>query len=731
MNAQLHNNSLSSDIHAPHLTPIPRRSKKRSFAILIALFLIAIGLMILPRPALYYPNAIIDIAGGMQLDFLLNGKQDKTTCEAATAAIANTISASCRTCRILSQTCINNPSAELRSRFDETPLPMPSARMANGIITYSSPQENIALQVCQESERQAALVGNQAKVTCYPADTPRPHTAFEKHQDQIGHTTFTLLLAAIGGLIISLVAAILITHRRHSPLSVAVAAAGTARPTSSGCTTPYTPPPTPYLLQKLTLASVDTLVLLGTFLALSWPEANDINSWSNLDRATVIGHSAVIVLTIGWFWLLLEHYARRRPFWDELRETFRVLAIMFMVSGAIAFVAGLETGRSSHLIIWALNFLLIPLGRAGAKQLLDDLGLWQRPAIIIGTGENARDAYLAINSERGMGYRVLGFAKIDAGDLAHPTLPSPSERVSGGEDDTLTIGTETFPIFDGSQSLEALLSTMGNPQTILAIDSLNDPGSQALVQKLLSSRTNIHIVPSIRGLPLFGTQISHFFSHEVLFLTVRNNLSRRGYQWLKRAFDIIGASILLVILSPLLAFVAWRIWREDGGPVIFHQPRLAKGSGEFRFLKFRSMVKDADNILARWRETNSPEWQEYYANNFKLKNDPRVLSVGSWIRSSSIDELPQLINVLRGEMSLVGPRPLLARELPEYGASINYYRQARPGITGLWQISGRSQTKFSDRAVLDEWYVQNWSLWYDIAILFKTIKVVVHRDGAH
>lgn len=188
---------------------------------------------------------------------------------------------------------------------------------------------------------------------------------------------------------------------------------------------------------------------------------------------------------------------------------------------------------------------------------------------------------------------------------------------------------------------------------------------------------------------------------------------------------------MLVLLAPLMLYVGWRIWREDGGPLIFHQPRLARNNGEFPFLKFRSMVKDADKILADWREENSPEWQEYYGNNFKLKNDPRVLQVGEWIRATSIDELPQLINVIRGEMSLVGPRPLLAREINEYGQTINLYRQSRPGLTGLWQISGRSSTKFSDRANLDAWYVQNWSLWYDIAILFKTVDVVFNRQGAY
>jgi Undecaprenyl-phosphate galactose phosphotransferase WbaP len=701
MNSESHTNKSGGTTpptqHSELITQAPCR---RSLAILIVLALIALGLMVIPHSTLYYPNVVVDTTGGIQMDFLLFGQQDKAACENSLASITNAITTSCRECSTRSQTCINNPTAEMQQRFGETPLLVPSARMANGVITYAAPKMDIALLACQESERQASLNGNQSKVACYPAGSMRPHTSFEKQQSKTSHTIFTLLLALCGCLIASLVAAILITYFRNSSLSIEQSAHKSYP-----------------LLEKFTLASVDTLILLGTFLAISWPESGDINRWSQLDRATVISYGVIILITIGWFWLLLEHYARRRPFWDELREIYRVLTVMFMVSSASAFLVGSQSGRSTHLIVWALNFLLIPLARAFFKGLLDDIGLWKRPAIIIGTGENARDAYLAIKSERGMGYRVLGFVKVCAND--------PEDRES------LTLNTETFPILDYSASLENLHTTFGKAQVIIALDSLADEGSQTYVRRILANFTNVHIIPSIRGLPLFGTQLSHFFSHEVLFLTVRNNLSRRSVQWIKRTFDFVAASILLVILSPLMAYVAWRIWREDGGPVIFHQPRLARNKGEFGFLKFRSMVKNADQIIAHWREINSPEWQEYYANNFKLKNDPRVLGVGSWIRATSIDELPQLINVLRGEMSLVGPRPLLARELPEYGESINYYRQARPGITGLWQISGRSGTKFHDRARLDEWYVQNWSLWYDIAILFKTVDIVFNRRGAY
>jgi len=143
------------------------------------------------------------------------------------------------------------------------------------------------------------------------------------------------------------------------------------------------------------------------------------------------------------------------------------------------------------------------------------------------------------------------------------------------------------------------------------------------------------------------------------------------------------------------------------------------------------MVNGAEDLLMQWKASNSPEWQRYVADNFKLANDPRVLQVGRFIRRSSLDELPQLFNVLRGDMSLVGPRPLLSRELVDYGPDIALYQLATPGLTGLWQISGRSGTRFADRVGFDVWYVKNWSLWIDIVILLKTVTVVFNKEGAY
>lgn len=699
---------MNAELRADDLRGSPTtRPLRRSLAILIALTLIALGLMILPRPSLYYPNVVIDATDGMQLDFLLNGRQDKAVCENAAASIANAFTTSCRECRTRSQSCIKNPSAELRQRFDETPLPVPSARMANGIVTYSAPQADIALMVCQESERQAALKDNQAKVACYPAGTARLHTAFEKHQDQAVHTTFTLLLVLIGGLIASLIGAVLITHsrRRRHLANVAINPAGILIL------------PTYPWLEKFTLASVDTLVLLGTFLALSWPASDDINRWSRLDRTTVIGHGVVIVLAISWFWLLLEHYARRRPFWDELREIVRVLAVMFVVSSAAAFVAGLETGRSSHLIVWTLNLILFPLGRAGARQLLDGLGLWQQPAVIIGTGDNARDAYLALTSEINMGLHFIALLEPD------PDTPQPAS-----EHWSELYGLKIFPF---TRSTEAYLKEHMNLNIFFALETLSHPNYQAMMRRIAASHICFHVIPKIRELPLLDAELSSFLNHEVALLTFKNNLRRRSFRWIKRIIDIFIALPGIVVAAPLVAFFALAIFAIDRRNPFYAQRREGYLGKDIRVWKLRTMHHNAERLLVDHLEKNpdaKAEWEKY----FKLANDPRIFPIlGHFLRRTSIDELPQLWNVLVGDLSLVGPRPFPHYHLDSFSQEFRELRrEVKPGVSGMWQVYSRSDGNLAVQEYYDTYYIRNWSIWLDLYILGKTIDAVIFGKGA-
>ncbi|HBQ2175900.1 TPA: sugar transferase, partial [Klebsiella pneumoniae] len=158
--------------------------------------------------------------------------------------------------------------------------------------------------------------------------------------------------------------------------------------------------------------------------------------------------------------------------------------------------------------------------------------------------------------------------------------------------------------------------------------------------------------------------------------------------------------------------------------------RVGKNGHKFKCLKFRSMVINSQEVLSKLLE-NDPVARVEWDTTFKLKNDPRVTPIGRFLRRTSLDELPQLFNVLRGEMSLVGPRPIITDELARYNDEVAYYLLSKPGMTGLWQVSGRSDVDYDTRVYLDAWYVKNWSMWNDIAILFKTVGVVLKRDGAY
>jgi undecaprenyl-phosphate galactose phosphotransferase len=237
------------------------------------------------------------------------------------------------------------------------------------------------------------------------------------------------------------------------------------------------------------------------------------------------------------------------------------------------------------------------------------------------------------------------------------------------------------------------------------------------------------LVPGLRGLPVAGFRQHYFLGHDIVMLVGSNNLARPFSRVVKAGFDQVAAAIVLVLMAPLLLVLALLI-RADGGPALYSHRRIGAGGRMFSCLKFRSMVVDADGALRRLLAADPAAAAEWAATQ-KLRHDPRITRVGRFLRASSLDELPQLLNVLRGEMSLVGPRPIVRAEVARYGSNIEHYYAAKPGLTGLWQVSGRSSMSYAQRVQLDVWYVRNWSLWHDIAILFKTIPAVFLQRGAH
>lgn len=196
-----------------------------------------------------------------------------------------------------------------------------------------------------------------------------------------------------------------------------------------------------------------------------------------------------------------------------------------------------------------------------------------------------------------------------------------------------------------------------------------------------------------------------------------------------RFVNIVVAAVMLLLLLPVLAVIAWMIWRVDGAPIVFGHYRVGRHGRLFRCLKFRTMVRDSETALAKLL-AEDPEAREEWARERKLTDDPRVTGIGRFLRRTSLDELPQLFNVLIGDMNLVGPRPIVVQELQLYGDAKHHYLAVRPGLTGLWQVSGRSDTTYEERVELDRRYVEQRSLWMDLAVLWRTAGVVLRGSGA-
>ncbi len=267
-------------------------------------------------------------------------------------------------------------------------------------------------------------------------------------------------------------------------------------------------------------------------------------------------------------------------------------------------------------------------------------------------------------------------------------------------------------------------------QFIVAVESnQGDVRNAWLRDFMIKGYRYVSVIPTLRGVPLDSTDMSFIFSHEVMIFRVQQNLAKLSSRILKRTFDIIGSISIIVILSPLLIYISHKV-KKDGGPAIYGHERVGKDGKSFKCLKFRSMVVNSKQVLEELLLSNADAKAEWDAT-FKLKNDPRITKIGQFLRKTSLDELPQLFNVLKGEMSLVGPRPIITAELERYNDEVEYYLLSKPGMTGLWQVSGRSDVDYDTRVYLDAWYVKNWSMWNDIAILFKTITVVLKKDGAY
>jgi Undecaprenyl-phosphate galactose phosphotransferase WbaP len=397
-----------------------------------------------------------------------------------------------------------------------------------------------------------------------------------------------------------------------------------------------------------------------------------------------------------------RHYISRQPYWREVKHILLGLLAVAMVDGWLQFAFKVQPSRLWQFQLWFYAAILILCGRSLVRWLLTLAGLWQLRTIVIGTPKGVDDLRRFARTEQHLGYVIDGvLSTAKSQENEHALLAQLRYMVAGG------------------RMSHALIDCDGMSPQLL----------EQIVYALDLAGVTYCVMPPLRSMPLLGLEVQHFMGQDFILLHNRSSLlGRQCLQISKRCFDVIAASLaLLVCLAPFV--VLGLLVKRDGGPAFHASPRLGRKGSVFLALKFRTMRLGADRALEEILG-NDPALEREWKSGFKLRNDPRITWIGKFLRKTSLDELPQLTNVIRGEMSLVGPRPLLLDETRSYGRWLELYATSRPGITGMWQVSGRNELAYERRIELNNWYIRNWSFWHDLVIILKTVKVVAGRRGA-
>ena len=299
---------------------------------------------------------------------------------------------------------------------------------------------------------------------------------------------------------------------------------------------------------------------------------------------------------------------------------------------------------------------------------------------------------------------------------------------------TLVVGTDAeVAVFkkelENNWYLGQAFSLVNYKNVIIVSKGLDEKMLSIYISKYIQETRSLFIVPYITDINFAHSNILEYSNIRYNTIQVENKLLIKKNIWIKNSFDRVATLLVLPFFILLHALIALVIKMDSKGSIFFKQHRLGKDDNDFLCYKYRTMHENSDDILANYLLEN-PDEVTYYDEYHKYKNDPRITKVGKFLRSSSLDELAQIINVLKGEMSFVGPRPYMLKESCKIGENQEFILKVKPGITGLWQVSGRNDLTFKERNELEVWYIKNWSLWADFVILIKTIKVVLGKVGA-
>ena len=418
------------------------------------------------------------------------------------------------------------------------------------------------------------------------------------------------------------------------------------------------------------------------------------------------------VLILGWVTVITAMGGYRKQVFgagvDEYKRVINASMATAALVGIACYLAKFDLARGVFVLTFVVGVPLLVMGRYLLRRSVHRArrhGALQHRVVIAGSEGHVDEIASVLHRESWLGYNVIGALVPDLGDRSTthsgiPQLGTPQSVAQAAIDAGADVIFIAGGAFSSSTDVRRLAWDLEHEdiQVVLA-PSVTDVSSERVS------------VRPVGGLPL---------------IHLEKPRSEAAARRAKRLFDIVGSTMLLMLFSPLLAFAAASVYLHDRGPVMFSQIRVGRRGGTFRVWKFRTMVTNAEELLAELHKE-----QGYESGLFKMENDPRVTGPGRWLRRFSVDELPQLLNVLKGDMSLVGPRPPLAHEVAQYDSDMHRRLQVRPGMTGLWQVSGRSELSWSEAIRLDLYYVDNWSMLQDLTILARTWGAVFGSRGAY
>ena len=412
------------------------------------------------------------------------------------------------------------------------------------------------------------------------------------------------------------------------------------------------------------------------------------------------------------FLAISQTYTKMQPILETVRQIFYavlyalitcILALYFMQASVLA-------SRLYVVLFGVLALFNVYAARYALLKFLKVTNTFVKPVILIGAGKTAEQVLRSFERDLGYRYKVIGI--LDDNPVSQ-TLP------------------QKFLLMGTLDNAAEIVHDSAVKTVIVTVPGMEKEKLQALLEHIHPYVRDIIFVPDLIGVPLYNVEAQTLFNEQIMMLSLRNNLARRRNQVFKRFFDIVIGSLVCIPIIPVILIIMLCIKIDSKGNAFFNAERIGKKGEIFTCYKFRSMYLDAQKILDEYLSVN-PDAKEEWDTYAKLRDyDPRVTKVGKWIRKYSLDELPQILNVIKGDMSLVGPRPYLPREKKDIGEYLSTITLTVPGITGFWQTSGRNDVSFSGRVAMDTWYVRNWSIWLDLMYLFKTVKIVFSGRGAY